>query len=219
MTIGFRENQAKCSIFFSLVISVLCIATPASAMPILSSDNSLLSGVEVDGVVYDITFGDGKVRDFYPVEDVRAAGWSDFSISMIDAIINALNLVGGPLNGSDIPGCTPHTGSPEIGVGVNECFLYMPTYYFVGDRSYQVGDVILAGSGGARKYSAQIYGRADLYADTANRGFSVSTDLISLVQINVASATVPNPATWLLLLVAMGGVQVSRKKMPRGQRP
>ena len=205
----------KYSIFVLLLVSLLGVSLPAAALPILTPDRTLLSGVEVDGVLYDVTFGDGRVRDFYPESAVLAPGWSDFAIKMIDAIVVSLDSLGLPSKGSDIPGCSPHEGLSTFGIGQDDCFIYIPTYFFTGDNDYAVGDVVLATVGGARKYSAQIYGGADLYADTGTGGFTLPPEWVTLARISVATSTVPNPATWLLLLVALAGLQMNRKSARR----
>lgn len=206
------------SLVFLLLVSLVGMSLPAAALPMLNSDSSLLSGVEVDGLVYDVTFGDGRIRDFYPESAVLAPGWSDFAIKTIDAIVVALNSLGLPTKGADIPGCSPHAGIPALGIGQDDCFLYIPTYFFTGDNDYAVGDVVLATVAGAGKYSAQFYGRADLYADTGTGGFSVSPEWVTLARISVANSTVPNPATWLLVLVALAGLQLNQNSARRATK-
>ena len=61
-----------------------------NAMPILSTDGSRLSGLEVDGTVYDVSFKDGVLSELFPVSLVQSPGWYELANSMIAAIADAL---------------------------------------------------------------------------------------------------------------------------------
>lgn len=182
-----------------LALSVLAFAGPAVAVPMLSADNSVLSGVEVDGVLYDVTFGDDVIRDVYSWDLVQEPGWADFSISMITAIVLALNSLTDPVAGPDIPGCGANDGLSGY-FGPDYCFLYLPTYFDEGNRRYGVGNVATLTPDGAIEYSAQIYGSMDGYGDTMDRG-TLPDEYLTLVHLNHIPS-VPLPSS--LLLVGIG---------------
>ncbi|MDX1733328.1 MAG: hypothetical protein R3228_03145 [Halioglobus sp.] len=94
---------------------VICWAGAVSAMPMLSPDGSMLTGVEANGKLYDVMFADGELNATYSAITFDDARRNEAN-AVSEGIISALNLIGltSPelINGCDDYQCTLF--NPEI---------------------------------------------------------------------------------------------------------
>lgn len=98
-----------------LLLSITGVFSPALADSSLSADGAILSNVEVEGILYDVHFGDGVINQAYPLEDITRPAWSDFAASAANAVLDVLGRQFRFLEPADINGCT-----------VSSCELFIP---------------------------------------------------------------------------------------------
>lgn len=169
-------------------LAVFTIATllniPLSyALPMLSEDGRLLTGVEGDrGIVYDVRFGDGIVGSVYGDVNFDSHRF-DESHSLAWFVSRALNDIG-ITDGSLIAGC-------ESVQGFNECQLFNPAEASPGRlASYFEARIIEGGP-----WFVWEVGRSDLslHQDTT------SLQNVTLVTYQIAPSAVTAPAGLTLL--------------------
>ena len=92
------------------ILSFLLSATIASnsfALPVLSPDGLQLTGVEVQGSLYNVAFADGVYGEVFPVESLTSPGWFELAQAVSASVEAALVAIAQvrPLAPSDIAGC------------------------------------------------------------------------------------------------------------------
>ncbi|MEZ5571549.1 MAG: hypothetical protein R3E64_05940 [Halioglobus sp.] len=126
-----------------ILACLLYIAPPLQAMPMLSADGSLLTGVIVQGEAYDVNFGDAILGDIYPSSVVGGADWFSFANAMKQGILNALLLLPDSLVGGDINGCEAGAVIGPFEVG---CIILIPDLLFLSTGTPNFGsssDVVI----------------------------------------------------------------------------
>tara|TARA_R110002072_G_scaffold20493_2_gene74233 strand:+ start:542 stop:1618 length:1077 start_codon:yes stop_codon:yes gene_type:complete len=119
LTLKFLTTITSRILLFSLCTFVLS----AYSEPNLSPDGSLLSGVNVNGTIYNVKFSDGIVGEAWTAEQVTSPGWSEFAYHLKRAVASTLNSL------TPIP--APYSISGCIDARV--CNLWLPDKYL--DRS------------------------------------------------------------------------------------
>ena len=89
------------------------------AQPSLSPDGSTLSGVEVDGITYQVNFADARFGDTFSPVLVGQTSWESLANDISVAVVGALNGLATRPGPADINGCTSTT----------ECILFLPDEY------------------------------------------------------------------------------------------
>lgn len=64
-----------------------------SAMPVLQSDGSALTGVAVGGELYDVFFGDGVVGEVFDSAEVSTSEWGKLANKVSAAVLDAFRLL------------------------------------------------------------------------------------------------------------------------------
>jgi hypothetical protein len=113
--------------FLALCLSLCIPAQTAFAIPMLSADGSSLKGVDVNGVLYDISFGDGILSEVYPASLVDSPGWTELVFEVAEATAAAINSLPFPVLNTDFRGCEESTGIPGF-IGPDVCILGIPTH-------------------------------------------------------------------------------------------
>lgn len=89
-----------------LFITVVFFTPFAQAIPMLSDDGSMLTRLDVDGVLYDVSFQDGVLNEVFDPGVVASTEWGEFVPKLVSALNSAfaeLNLGG---SGLLLQGCT-----------------------------------------------------------------------------------------------------------------
>ncbi len=188
----------------ALLLALLSVTPLTFATPILSNDGSTLSGLDVNGVAYDIEFLDGVVSDIFPAAQVLAPGWYDLAGSVSAALYTALAAMG--LNDNEaIRGCEDNPGIPGY-VGPNICIIVTPDKLDTPD-TWGADNVVVVNENGTfiapPPYGAGIGGDADTSA----------TGFLTLARFSPAGAPVPAPGS--LLLALSGLLLVALRRRPR----
>jgi len=173
----------------------------AGAVPILSSDGSLLSGVEVNGQLYDVVFGDAVLGDIYPLDFVSQPGWSDLANALKQGIVNALNALATlPLPG-DINGC-----DGTVFNGVDGCLMLIP------DAVLNTAQGLLLSDTNAAALRPTV---ADRFPASAllpvEESFDTAVDFapgqLTVARIRQANGAVSTPGSLGLLMLALVGLR------------
>jgi hypothetical protein len=189
------KNKFERIILF--VTLLFAAAMPATAWPILSADGSLLSGLDVDGVSYDVHFGDTIPMNW----DLLNPDWYQFVPVLNLALANALNGLGAV--GSDISGCQS-----------NACTLFIADSLFIapmlGYAYYDRNPAIFDGSSWAVSSNQVSLGSAS----GPPQPDPATTSTLTLATIT-RSVQVPEPA--MLSLIGLGTVVLAfrRKRQER----
>lgn len=117
---------------------MLCAANNVLAEVRLSTDGKILSGVEIQGSLYDVHFGDGVINQVYPLSVITAGGWNAFADSAWQSVTAALNRYYPNLPATSFNGC--QSASCELFVPLR------PTGSSTPDQ-YAMGRVVKSGSG------------------------------------------------------------------------
>lgn len=182
---------------FTLLSSIL-LPTRTLAMPMLSSDGTLLTGVQYAGELYNVTFGDGVIGDLYPQSVLEAPGWFDLANGIKQGIVDALNALPVLPLAADISGCD---GSEFA--GVFGCLILIPDTLVPSGGGELYSDVNAAGldANGARRTSiTSLLPVAPGYDTSANGDLA---GLTTFAQFQLASATVPTPGSLGLIVLAL----------------
>lgn len=164
-----------------------------SAMPLLSADGSMLSGLYVNGTTYDVSFGDGDLEELFPSSVVMAPGWSGLSRGVSLAIFEALRELSVTDNNL-INGCEDYEGIPGI-LDSNFCYIFTPDRIdFRG--SYRADNFVLINDSG------QFYVPPPFNVGfpAANDGSNAFTTWATFTEV---SSSVPGPATETLLVLGL----------------
>ena len=106
----------------------------------LSADGRTLSGVEIDGKIYDVHFRDGIINQVYPLATITAPGWSDFAASAWAAVEQVLSQRFPTLSPAALNGCG--TSTCEILIPLRPAESSIPNQ----DAAYSVGRIYKPGS-------------------------------------------------------------------------
>lgn len=103
----------------------------------LSPDGRTLSGVEIEGKIYDAHFGDGIINRVFPLAAISTPGWNNFAASALEAVGQALSQRYPALSPAALNGC-----------GSSNCEVLMPLRPFEPnqDAAYVVGRIYKPGS-------------------------------------------------------------------------
>lgn len=163
-----------------------------AAGPILSADGSLLTGLDVNGTLYDVEFLDGVISEVFPADLVTAPGWYELAGSVTAALYGALYDMG--LNDNEaIRGCKDNPGIPGF-VGPDICILFTPDKLISGDMWGADNLVVINYTG--TYYTPPPYGITGIagYGDTA------TTDFLTLAKFSPAQSSIPLQSSFLLTL-------------------
>lgn len=192
------------TLMLRLSLLLVCVVPfNAMAIPILSSDGSLLSGVEVGGQLYDVTFGDAVLGDIYPLSLVGEPGWSDLANAMKQGIVNALNALPTLPLPDAINGCDGRM------TNVAGCLMLIPDAVINTTLGLRLSDTSAAAlrPTGAERFPASSALPAAESFDTA---VDFAPGLLTVAQFRPANVTVPEPGSLSLLLMALVGVRSLR---------
>lgn len=186
--------------FRLLTIAFLLHAASSAAMPVLSPDGSLLTGVDVGGTIYDVTFGDGVVGDVYASVTFDAAREAEAN-AVSAALVAALNGLGVVDPGS-IAGCS---GAPL-------CILFTPDRFTGGTLAFRDDMSALGSTSGPTVWTN--------IPDTAAIGASIDTSSnTSFTLVTFRQAEVPIPATVALFCLGLVGLGMNRRQRHRHSLP
>ncbi len=169
---------------FFAIVALSITPTALVAMPILSADGSSLTGVDVGGTLYDVSFGDGIVVIVYADVTFDAAREAEAN-AVSAAIAAALNSIGG-IAPDMIAGCS----APGI------CFLFNPNTYDNVLDGYE-DDNPIRGAPGTWTQST-----TDYFLDSGTPT-SVLPDT-TLVTYRPQDASIPVPAPIILIGLGLG---------------
>ncbi|CAA0125019.1 Uncharacterised protein [Halioglobus japonicus] len=182
------------------LIIIFMLPIQATALPILSADGSLLTGVLVNEQLYDVTFGDAVIGEAYPLSVIRSFGWFDFANAMKQGIVDALNALPSLPSPADINGCD---GSVFI---IDVCLLIIPDGYRPGvlysDNipRYLDRNAAALRPDGAERFDLSVNGALPANQDTA--GDFIAGNL-TIAQFGLASTKVPAPSSLALFVSAL----------------
>ncbi|MFK8050294.1 MAG: hypothetical protein AB8B81_17845 [Halioglobus sp.] len=178
-----------------LALACFLSASHSFALPILSSDGSLLTGIEYQGRIYDVMFGDGIVGDVYADVIFNTERFDEahqLSFYIARALIDL-----GITHGERIAGC-------EVGQRESECRLFSPA---------EANPGILTAYFETRKIASDPWfvwdegvSELSLLDDTA-----LSRN-VTLVTYRVAPSRVSAPTSLALLVFGFAGLGWSRRK-------
>ena len=175
-------------------VCLLLIANPTFAIPILSADGSLLSGVVANGETYDVRFGDAVLGDIYSTATVGAAGWFDLADAVKQGIVDALSLLS-PSAG-DINGCT--AGATIVGIDVG-CIILIPDVLDFGTTPPRFRDTEAAQITAIGLATRTTLSSIVLVGAEADSGFYGN---LTFAQFERIDNQVPAPSTLFLLIAA-----------------
>ncbi|MCR9105799.1 MAG: Ig-like domain-containing protein [Gammaproteobacteria bacterium] len=139
-------------------------AMHTAAQPSLSPDGSTLSGVEVDGITYQINFADSRFGDTFLPEQVDQPSWEALANDVSVAVVSALNGLAERPDPTDINGCTSTT----------ECILFLPDEYIEASDLYRDNSFARVTPSGANRSAGSADGGSN--ASTASvAAFTVMT--------------------------------------------
>lgn len=201
-----RDRYVKMKLIpvgLSVALLLLCFSGKTAAIPMLSADGSELSEVNVGGVLYDVTFGDGVASTFYPISLVNSTGWFDFAHALTTGIVDALNSLASFPDYDDIAGCNFDSNASLL---TNTCLVIIP-------------DTVSAGLFFAESVTSVFGGAATNSSISAAIGVSVGTDTgsnsfatLATFRLTNPSTTVPLPATVPMVLVSLLMLVLFRRK-------
>lgn len=172
----------------SIFLATLVYSSYPMAMPILSADGSVLTGVYVDGILYDVTFREGVIEEVYS-DIIFDSAYEAEANAVSSAIAEGLNLVGVPLAG-DIAGCE----NPICLLFVPDQFI-SPSVYIDNNFASRHGFEWATGA--------------------SNWGFSGSQDsgsLSFLTLVTFKRQGIPTPATMALFAISLAGIGITLTK-------
>lgn len=106
----------------------------------LSPDGRTLSGVEIDGKIYDVHFHDGIMNKVFPLATITASGWNNFAVSAVSAVEQVLSQRFPTLSPAALNGCG--TSNCEILMPLRPAESSIPNQ----DSAYSVGRIYKLGS-------------------------------------------------------------------------
>ena len=177
---------------------LLLIATPASALPILSADGSLLSGVVANGETYDVRFGDAVLGSIYSAATVGAAGWFDLANAVKEGIVDALSMLSPAASAGDISGCT--AGATIVGIDVG-CIILIPDILDSSSGAPRFRDTEAAQITATGLVTRTTLSNIAAVAPEADTGFYGN---LTFAQFQRADNQIPAPSTLFLMLTAAG---------------
>jgi hypothetical protein len=186
---------------FLAVALLLTLSSNSLAMPVFSDDGRHLTNVNVNGQLYDFTFEDGVLGDFYAFEQVSAPGWFELTVAVGQGLIDALNSLDRALTGVDIFGCSAHAG--RLFIPADSCLMLLPqetaapgeTLFFASMLPAYQGSNAFA-SFFSVPFSAGVRASLDTSEDSVTgRGYTIVTFK--------PAATVPVPSTLLLVAFSL----------------
>jgi len=180
---------SRLALIFSLLLPV-----KAFTLPMLSDDGSLLTGVLVNGQLYDVTFGDAVLGDIYPASVVSQPGWFDLANAVKQGIVDALNALPALPALGDINGCDydpPYSG-------ITFCLILIPDQVSsaVPPRFRDTNAAALSLS---HAYRDPISNTIDVLASYDTGDFGPLT----FAQFRPAVSAVPTPGSLALTLMAL----------------
>ena len=177
-----------------LTLTFLLHATSSWAVPMLSANGSLLTGVDVGGTLYDVMFGNGVVGEVYAGVTFDAAREAE-ARAVSTSVIQALNSV--RASTYDIFGCSTFS-----------CFIFIPTSY--DGVNYTASAMPFGDESGRPKWKSTT-GPTDLplyYPTQVNSA-------LTLVTYTETGAPIPTSPTFLLFglgLAALGLISPSPRE-------
>ncbi len=165
-----------------------------SAGHILSADGSMLTGLDVNGTLYDIEFLDGILSEVFPLDQVTAPGWYELAGSVTAALYDALAGMG--LNDNEaIRGCIDNPGVPGF-VGPNSCLIVIPDKVTYGN-AWEADNLVVINQYGTY-FEPPPYGVA--LSGDADTGGSDLGPFLTLARFSAVQTSVPVPDSLLLTL-------------------
>lgn len=183
-----------------LTLAMLFHATSSWAIPMLSADGTSLTGLDVDGTIYDVKFGDGVVDTVYSGVTFDATRETEAN-AVSRAIVAALNLL--EVSFSDIAGC-----DVAASTGREICHLFNPDSINPDNGRYT--DLAVAYSDG-RILAGEWRSTPSTGSSRAPGDTTAGNPQHTLVQYQLA-ATVPAPATLALFALGLVGLGWSKRK-------
>ncbi len=163
-----------------------------SAGPILSADGSMLTGLDVNGTLYDIEFLDGIVSEVFPIELVTAPGWYELAGSVTAALYDSLASMG--MNDNEaFRGCKDSPGIPGF-IGPDICIILTPDKVISGN-SWGADNLVVINYTGTY-YTPPPYGITGIDGS----GTTGLTDFLTLARFSPVQTSIPVPGSLLLTL-------------------
>ncbi len=171
--------------YLATAIVWACISFPVKATPILSSDGSKITNLDVEGALYDVTFQDGVYGDIFAGIDFSAPGYTTLVGNISSGIASFLTTVS--TLPEDIAGCGSLSNSIY-------CLIFLPSRTFTNSIGivYQADPDIRGYSDGAWVYPSPSAAFNQLADSTVQ-------ETITLATFEKAQQEVPAPGTLFLL--------------------
>lgn len=184
----------------ALLFAFFIGAPLVSAGPILSVDGSLLTGLDVNGTLYDVEFLDGIVSEVFPKHLVTAPGWyemvGDLTAALYDALLNM-----GINDNKAFRGCNDNPGIPGF-IGPDVCMIITPDKYEFSDpyEIWRADNIVVVNSNGTF-YTPPPYGAGLLGTD--DTASAVIADFVTLARFSTSQGSISEPGSMLLTLSAL----------------
>ncbi len=182
---------------------MLLVSLRATAIPMLSNDGSLLSGVEVEGVLYDVTFSDAIFNEAYPLAMIQQPGWINFAATMRSAILDALLSLPVLPRAEDIGGCSDSPGFPGF-VGPGVCIAILPDTVDFGQYDAE-GLLVINTPQGTAGITTNIFGAVNPASGTG--GDTDVSNFLTVIQFSRTPSEVPVAPSLALLLTGLALVR------------
>ncbi|CAA0088304.1 Uncharacterised protein [Halioglobus japonicus] len=176
-----------------LALTLVTLAPIAHAIPMLSSDGRVLSGVEYNGGLYDVNFVDGVFEDYFPVAQVSSPNWFGQAQAMSNALFDALLSMTNKPTADQFNGCE---STFYCGFAIPETYIAPSTYRQLRPV---VQDSSIPGTVTTRRF---LNINADMTEDTGEPG-RFESSFITLALLTEATNAIPIPSSLVLALSAI----------------
>lgn len=176
-----------------LTLTLASVAPIANAVPMLSSDGRVLSGVEYNGGLYDVNFVDGVFEDYFPVAQVSSPGWFDQAQAMSDALFDALSSMTDKPTADQFNGCE---STFYCGFAIPDTYLAPSTYRQLRPVTQ---DSSIPGSITTRRF---LNTNAEITDNTGDPG-RFESPFVTLALFTPAANPIPIPSSLVLALSAL----------------
>lgn len=186
---------------------LLVLAAPlAHAMPMLSTDGTLLSNLDVNGVLYDVTFGNSIASERW--QDVVFDAAREVEANAVsDALVLYFNTPGNKPYRGILKGCAN---------ALNSCMLFNPDTLEDVIRDGEVLYTRFVDRGAVRLRFGDPYAR--LSGNWGASPWSDSRNISSVTHLSYSrsnSSAIPIPSSALLLLIVLPYFRQKKGKPPR----